>query len=65
MDNTNNFDKDFLQGVQNQVAADNIAQREKDNRKKGLIIGAVIGFVILAVFVALFILITSGSGGEV
>ena len=64
MENTDNFDKDFLQGVQNQIAADNAAQRQRDERKRGLIIGAVIGFIILAIVVAVIILMMSSGGSE-
>jgi len=57
MDNTGNFDKDFLQGVQNQIAADNAAQREQSERKKGFLIGAAIGFVLLVIIVLVILLL--------
>ena len=61
---SSDFDQSFMQNVQNQVASDSVAQRERNSRKKGLIIGAVIGLIVLAVLAFLFMMITSGSNGK-
>ena len=61
---SSDFDQSFMQNVQNQVASDSVAQRERNSRKKGLIIGAVIGLIVLAVLTFLFMMITSGSNGK-
>ena len=61
---SSDFDQSFMQNVQNQVVSDSVAQRERNSRKKGLIIGAVIGLIVLAVLTFLFMMITSGSNGK-
>lgn len=56
MSDNDSFDQSFMQNVQNQVASDSVAQRERSSRKKGLIIGAAIGLIVIAIVVFVIVM---------